>query len=81
MALSNDKTNTFSNEFAVLYSRENSPWMGGVQNFTSSGRLFPGDFGRKLVLQKNSLGEAAWKQGMIGQEVRHFLVRLSGPIF
>ena len=75
------KTKQFSNQFATLLSRENSPWIGGVQGLTNSGVLLPGDFGQKGVLQKNSLEEAAWKQDSIGQETGHFLIKPAGPIF
>lgn len=34
------KMKQFSNEFAVLYSRENNPWIRGIACLTSSGGLF-----------------------------------------
>ena len=49
----------------------------GIQCLTSSGALFPSCSGEELVL----LEEAIWKQGMIAQEVRNFVIRLAGPVF
>ena len=46
------KLKQFCNKFDVLYLRENSSWMGGVQHLTSSGALSPGDFGQEHVLKK-----------------------------
>lgn len=48
----------------------------GIQCLTSSGALFPSCSGEELVL----LEEAIWKQGMIAQEVRDFVIRLAGPV-
>lgn len=68
----------FSNEFDILFSRENNPWTGGGQCLTSSGRLFLRDFGQERVLQR--LEEAVQEQGVTGSEVRDFLTRPAGPI-
>lgn len=40
---------------------------------------FPRDLGQESVYK--SLEQATWKQGLIGQEVWDFLIRLVGPIF
>lgn len=54
------KQRQFSNEFNVLYSRENNPWVGGGQYLISSGACFP------RVLGQEQVAEASKKQGMIG---------------
>jgi len=53
----------------------------GLQSLTSSGVLLSGDFEQEQILQKNSSEEADWRKGMIGQEFRHFPLRLAGPVF
>ena len=42
------KLKPLSYRFDILYSRENSPRVGGLQPFTSSGALFQRDFGQRL---------------------------------
>ena len=46
-----DKNNKFSDKFDVLYLRENSSWMGGVQHLTSSGALFLEVLGKNRVFE------------------------------
>lgn len=66
----------FSNEFDVL-SRKNNPGSGEgysvswAMEHSSQGIVGKIEFYRML-------GEARWKQGLIGQ-VRDFLTRLEGP--
>jgi len=47
--VSSDKTKR-SEESGVLHSRENNPWIGGVQSLRSSGAFFPRDFGQEWLL-------------------------------
>ena len=57
------KIKQFSSEFNVLYSRENNPWVGGVQGLTKGGAPFL----RDLRLEFHRALEAARrKQGMVG---------------
>ena len=41
----------FNNELAVLYSRENSPWVGRVQCLLSNGDFLLRDFGQEQAMQ------------------------------
>ena len=54
---------------------------GGSTELHKQWKALPWGFWAKASSTEELLEEAAWKQGMIGQEVRHFLIRLSGPIF
>lgn len=54
------KQKQFSNEFDVLYSRENNPWIKQVQCLTRSGALFLRNFGQEQVL--DSARKEIWKQ-------------------
>lgn len=65
----------FSNEFDVLPSRDNNPWMGG-QPCTSSAAFSPGILGNSEIYK--ALEEATLKLGRIGEEGRDFLPRLAG---
>lgn len=56
------KLKQFSNEFDVLYSRENNPWTGGTQGLTSSDTLC------QRILGKSALKGSMWKQDTIGQQ-------------
>lgn len=44
------KLKQFTSELDVLYSEENNPQIGRVQCLTSSGALFPRDFGQEQIL-------------------------------
>ena len=57
------KLKQFSNEFVVLYPRENNLQVRGVQILANSGALCPGDFRQEWVCR--ALEEAMWKQGMM----------------
>lgn len=70
------KLKQFINKFDVLYSREASPWIGGVQTHTSSETPFPGTLGESEFY----LAVLTRKQGTTGWVVRDFLIRLAGPI-
>ena len=59
------KLKQFSNEFDALYSRENNPWIEGVQCLTSSGVFFLRDVWAR-VSSYRMLEEATWEWGMIG---------------
>lgn len=48
--MSNHKAKTIGNEFDVLYSRKNNPWIGGIQCLTNNGELFMKDFRQEQVL-------------------------------
>lgn len=77
-SLSNDKQQ-FSNEFNVLYSRENNLWADGEQCLTSRGALIPKDLGKTMF--SRMLEEAMWKQGRLGPEVGDVRARPAGPLF
>lgn len=72
---SNNKTKQFSDEFDVHYSRENNPWIGGVQAYTSSKALFPKNVRQERVLFRSGNMEAG--HDWLG--VRDFLLKLAGP--
>lgn len=42
LVLSNDKLKQFTNEFDVLYSKENNPWIGGLQRHKLRSSLLAG---------------------------------------
>ena len=56
------KNKQFSNEFDVLYSRENNPCTGGAV-FYSQGALFPRDLGQERY---GTLEATILKQGLTG---------------
>lgn len=64
-------------EFDVLYSKENSPWIGGVQLFTaiehSSGEIL----GKSKCYRAPEAATQKWQDWLLGD----FLVRLVGPAF
>lgn len=60
------KLKRFSNEFDVLYSRENDPWTGGTQGLTSSNTL------RQRIVGKGGLKGAMWKRDTSGQQTLFF---------
>jgi len=68
----------FCSEFDVLYLREDSPCVEGVQHFISSETRFPRDFGKSACFR--ALEKTMWKQGMLGKEVRDLLIRLADSI-
>lgn len=69
------KLKQFSDDFDLLYSRENSPWIGRVRCLTSSGVLFLRDFRQEWVL-------GTVRRGSInGQKDGSFLAGLAGSVF
>ena len=67
-----------SNRFDVLYSRENNPWIWGVQCLTNSGALFGRDLSQELVLQSVRKGNMETGHDWLGGW--DFLTRLVGPV-
>ena len=57
------------NEFDVLYSRKNSPWIGGVQCLASSRAPLLRDFGQVLFLQGLEEARQEWHDWLGGQEL------------
>ena len=57
------------NEFDVLYSRKNSPWIGGVQCLASSRAPLLRDFGQVLFLQGLEEARQEWQDWLGGQEL------------
>lgn len=72
------KLKYFSNEFDVLCSKENKPWIGGLQCFMSSGTLFLRDFGQEGCSQSLRRGNMETGHNWIGDQ--GFPGRLVGPI-
>ena len=56
------KLEQFSNKFDVLYSRENSPWIGAVQCLTSTSKKF----GQEQVLQNVRRGYVEISRDWLG---------------
>ena len=69
------KLKQFSDDFDLLYSRKNSPWIGRVRCLTSSGELFLRDFRQEWVLGNVRRGNIS------GQKDGSFLTGLAGSVF